>query len=280
MNAVGPVLVERKPFLLLLLLLALHLGLMSSRLRGASGGSLLEDAILTVASPFLKGASWMGRGTAGSWRSYVDLRGVEEENRRLHREVDDLAPRAREAEEVRLEVERLRRLLDLRSEVESPTLAARVIAKLEGGGARTLLLDRGSHDGLRTNQPVITPRGVVGRVIEAAPGVAKVQTILDPNSGVAALVQRTRVQGIVVGEGRGGCRMEYLSELSQVEVCDVVVTSGLDQIYPKGYIIGTVSEIAEGEGLTKNVAIRTEVEFRRLEEVLVFLRPVAPAETR
>jgi rod shape-determining protein MreC len=278
---VGPVLVERKPFLLLLLLLALHLGLMSSRLRGASGGSLLEDAILTVASPFLKGASWMGRGTAGSWRSYVDLRGVEEENRRLHHEVDDLAPRAREAEEARLEVERLRRLLDLRSEVESPTLAARVIAKLEGGGAHTLLLDRGSHDGLRTNQPVITPRGVVGRVIEAAPGVAKVQTILDPNSGVAALVQRTRVQGIVVGEGRGGCRMEYLSELSQVEVGDVVVTSGLDQIYPKGYIIGTVSEIAEGEGLTKNVAIRTEVEFRRLEEVLVFLRPVvAPAETR
>jgi len=269
----GAVLTERKPFLLLLVLLTLNLILMSSRVRGSGRGSLLEDAILGVASPFLKSAAWITRGTAGTWNSYVDLRGVARENARLHEEVTALAPKANEAEEARRELERLRQLLDLKGEVEFPTLAARVVALGSPGGARTLDLDRGSREGLRANQPVITPRGVVGRVIEAAPGIAKVQMILDPNSAVAALLQRTRIQGIVVGEGDRGCRMDYVSELANVEVGDVVVTSGLDEIYPKGYIIGVVSEIEEGEGLTKIVKVRPEVDFRRLEEVLVVLKP-------
>ncbi len=266
------VLTERKPFLLLLVLLTLNLILMSSRVRGSGRGPLLEDAILGVASPILKAASWIAGGTADAWQSYVDLRGVARENARLHEEVARLAPKANEAEEARRELERLRQLLDLRGEVEARTLAARVVALGSLGGARTLDLDRGRRDGLQVNQPVITPRGVVGRVIEAAPGIGKVQLILDPNSAVAALVQRTRVQGMVVGEGDRGCRLDYVSELANVEVGDVVVTSGLDEIYPKGYLIGVVSAIEEGEGLTKIVKVRPEVDFRRLEEVLVVLK--------
>jgi rod shape-determining protein MreC len=263
---------ERKPFLLLLALLSLHLILMSSYVPGSGRGSLLEEVILTAVSPFLKSAAWVSRGTVGIWRTYVDLRGVERDNQRLRAEVEALAPKTQQAEEARLEADRLRELLDLRGEIAFPSLAARVIALRTAGGSWTILLDRGSRDGVSKDQPVVSPRGVIGRIIEAAPGISKVQTILDPNSSVAALLQRTRTQGMVVGEGDRGCRMEYVSELADVEVGDIVVTSGLDQIQPKGTLLGTVTEISEGEGLTKNVKIRPEVNFRRLEEVSVVLR--------
>jgi rod shape-determining protein MreC len=269
-------LAERKPFLLLLALLTFNLILMSSRVRSAERGSLLEEAVLSVGSPFLKAASWTAHGVTGLWRAYIDLRGLSEENLRLRAEAEALARRAHEAEEARQEQLRLREILDLRDQVGEPSIAARVIAQGASGGSRTLLLNRGSRQGARVNQPVVTPRGVVGRIIEVAPGISKVQTILDPNSGVAALVQRTRVQGIVVGEGDQGCRMDYVSELSDVEVGDVVITSGLDQIHPKGTIIGVVAAIGEGEGLTKLVEIRPEVDFRRLEEVLIVLKGESP----
>jgi len=271
-------LTERKPYLLLLILLTFNLGLMSSRIKSGGQRSLLEEAVMSLVSPFLKAAAWTGQGVSETWRTYVGLRGVERENRSLRVETDALALRAREAEEARQELARLRELLDLRDSVPWTTVAARVIARGADGSARIVTLDRGSSDGVRLNQPVLTPRGIVGRVIEAAPGASKVQTILDPNSGVAGLIQRTRVQGMVVGVGERGCRMEYVSELSNVEVGDVIVASGLDQIYPKGYTIGVVASIGEGEGLTKLVELRPEVDFRRLEEVLVVLKPEGSPE--
>jgi rod shape-determining protein MreC len=269
-------LVERRPFLLLLVLLTVNLVLMSSRVRSEARGSLLERGVLSLSSPFLKAASFIARGTVGTWRSYVALRGIAEENRRLHGQVEDLALRAQETEALRHELLRLEDLLDLRRELEFPNVAAHVIARGASGGADILLVDRGASAGLKRNHPVITPRGIVGRVIESAPGVAKVQTIRDPNSGVAALIQRTRVQGLIVGQGADALRMEYVSDLESVEVGDVVVASGLDQIYPKGYIIGTVVATGVGEGLTKDVDVRPEVDFGRLEEVLVLLKPEGP----
>ena len=271
-------LTERKPYLLLLILLTFNLGLMSSRIKNASERSLLEDGILSLGSPFLKAAGGVGEGVSGTWNAYVGLRGVEKENRRLHEQVDVLSLQAHEAAEARQEAERLRALLDLRAIVPFQSLPARVIARGVDGGARLVTLDRGTGAGVRINQPVITPRGVVGRIIEAAGGASKVQTILDPNAGVAGLIQRTRVQGMIVGDGDRGCRMEYVSELANVEVGDVVVTSGLDQIYPKGYTLGVIAAIGEGEGLTKIIEIRPEVDFRRLEEVLVLLKPEGPPE--
>jgi len=273
-------LTERKPYLLLLILLTFHLGLMSSVIKSGGQRSILGEAIMSLVSPFLKVADWAGRGVSGAWHSYVGLRGVEQENHQLREQADALALRAQVAEESRQELTRLRALLDLRESVPWTTVAARVIARGVDGSARIVTLDRGSRDGVALNQPVITPRGIVGRVIEAAPGACKVQTILDPNSGVAGLIQRTRVQGMVVGTGERGCKMDYVSELSNVEVGDVVVTSGLDQIYPKGYTIGVVASIGEGEGLTKLVELRPEVDFRRLEEVLVVLKAEGASEGR
>jgi rod shape-determining protein MreC len=264
------VLSQSRPSLLLFLLLSLHLILMASSVRGARGASLLEEAVMSLASPFLKGASWTSSGVAGLWARYADLRAVEVENRRLRAQVGTLTLEARQAEEARQEARRLRDLLALREEAgDDAVVAAQVLAHGASGTARTLLIGAGSRDGVAANQPVVSPRGVVGRVIETAPGVAKVQSILDPNSGVAAILQRTRVQGVLVGEGRETCRMDFVSEGAGVEVGDVVVTSGLDEIYPKGRILGVVAAVGEAQGLTRYVQVRPEVDLQRLEEVLV-----------
>jgi rod shape-determining protein MreC len=272
LTAMSRVLSEKKPYLLLFLLLGINLVLMSSRVRGPRQDSVLEEAILSISSPVLKAADWVSGGLAAAWKGYVALIGVERENRALRAERDRLAGRAAAAEEARREVERLSSLLDLKERSERPGTAARVISQGGGGLPTLLLLDRGAPDGVGIHQSVITPRGVVGQIVESAPGISKVQTILDPNSGVAALIQRTRVQGVLVGEGTGICRLEFVSRLSNVEVGDVVVTSGLDRIHPKGIILGVVSALGEGEGLTRMVEVLPEIDFMRLEEVLV-LRP-------
>lgn len=271
-------LTERRPFLLLLGLLAFNLVLMSSSVRGDGEGSLLGRTILAASSPFIKAGSAIGRSASAFWHGYVDLIGVEQVNRDLRREVDLLRSKVHDLREMQGEVERLRTLLDLRDRVEVPSTGARVIAHGTGEGARTLLLDRGERHGLRRGDPVITARGLVGRIIEVGPGIGKVQTLTDPNSGVAALIQRTRVQGLVVGDGDSGCRMDYVMELSDIEIGDVVITSGLERIYPKGQIIGVVTELDEGEGLTRHVGVRPEVDIRRLEEVLVLHPRDGPGE--
>lgn len=268
---------NRKPYLLLFLLLGLHLVLMSSRVRGPRQDSVLEEAILAICAPVLKVSDWISGGLATGWNGYVALIGVERMNRALRAERDILAGRAAAGLEARREVERLRALLELREQIEHPTKAARVISRGAGGTPMILLLDRGQREGITLHQPVITQRGVVGKIIESAPGVSKVQTILDPNAGVAALIQRTRVQGILVGEGDGLCRLEFISRLSNVEVGDVVVTSGLDRIHPKGIILGVVTALGEGEGLTRMVEVRPEIDFMSLEEVLVLQPGAQPA---
>lgn len=268
---------NRKPYLLLFLLLGLHLVLMSSRVRGPRQDSVLEEAILAICAPVLKVADWISGGLATGWNGYVALIGVERMNRALRAERDILAGRAAAGLEARREVERLRALLELREQIEHPTKAARVISRGAGGTPMILLLDRGQREGITLHQPVITQRGVVGKIIESAPGVSKVQTILDPNAGVAALIQRTRVQGVLVGEGDGLCRLEFISRLSNVEVGDVVVTSGLDRIHPKGIILGVVTALGEGEGLTRMVEVRPEIDFMSLEEVLVLQPGAQPA---
>lgn len=263
------VLAQRKPHLLLFLLLSLNLVLMAASVRGVHGTSLLDQAILSIAAPFLKVAAWSSDTVTGLWSGWIGLRDVEQENRRLRAEVGTLMLQAREAEEARQEVRRMRELLALREESGRSAVAARVIARGAAGPARILLLGSGTRDGVARDQAVITPRGVVGRVMEAAAGTSKVQTILDSNSGVAALLQRTRVQGILVGDGEGACRLEFVSELARVDVGDVVVASGLDEIHPKGAILGVVTEVGEAKDLTRRIKVRPEVDFQRLEEVLV-----------
>ena len=122
---------------------------------------------------------------------------------------------------------------------------------------------------------VISPAGVVGRVVLPAGRASKVQLLIDRNAAAGALIERTRVQGVVEGFGDGSLRMEYVPGSSDVKPGDLVVTSGIDGIYPKGFVIGTIEQVSPGSGGYHQITVRPAVNFTRLEEVLVVRTPAA-----
>jgi rod shape-determining protein MreC len=177
--------------------------------------------------------------------------------------------------------EQLEQLLQLRHTELPATMAARVIAADPAAAFRTVTIDKGAADGVRRDMAVLSPLGVVGRVIdEPASHAAKVQLIVDRTAGAGAFVDRTGAGGVVVGmEGDTPLRMEYVSNLADVAVGDLVLTSGLDGIYPRGYVIGRIEKVERGSGLYRLIAIRPRVDFWSLDTVLLVTgaQPARPA---
>ena len=158
-----------------------------------------------------------------------------------------------------------------------PTMSARVIAADATPYFLTLTVDRGTEDGIRSDLAVLAPTGVVGRVVgQPAARAARVQLLIDRNAAAGALIERTRASGVVMGEDdETSLRMEYVSNLETVWVGDRIVTSGIDGIYPKGFAIGTVTDIAPGVGPYQTIQIAPAVDFSQLEDVLVVMNDEA-----
>jgi rod shape-determining protein MreC len=132
-------------------------------------------------------------------------------------------------------------------------------------------IDKGTSDGVRTDLAVMAPAGVVGRVVVSSVRAAKVQLLVDRNAAAGVLIERSRSQGVAIGAGDELLRMEYVSEVADVVVGDTVVTSGIDGIYPKGYVVGTVEAVEKSGNSYKQILIRPAVDFSSVEEVLVVL---------
>lgn len=204
------------------------------------------------------------------WRTYIMLVGVQEENEVLRRRVLQL-----EQEEVRMaEVEqtdqRLNALLTFRATLEGEVQAARIIGRDPLPWFGTVIINKGDADGVHKNMAVLSPFGVVGQTIATGAHSARVLLITDHNSGVDAVVQRSRARGIVEGALDGRCVMKYLKREEDAEVGDRVVTSGLDGIFPKGIIVGTITHVTRGNrGLLQVAELSANVPLDRIEEVLV-----------
>jgi rod shape-determining protein MreC len=173
----------------------------------------------------------------------------------------------------------LRQLLELRQRSGLDTSAAEVIAAGASPEFRTLTIDKGTSDGLSADMAIISPVGVVGRVILPSARAAKVQLLIDRNAAAAALVERTRAHGVVMGQGDGTLRMRYVPGTADVKTGDLVVTAGIDGIYPKGFVIGTIDNVERGPGAYHEISVRPAVDFSRLEEVLVVRTRPPRAET-
>ena len=156
-------------------------------------------------------------------------------------------------------------------------MSARVIAGDASTYFRTVTIDRGTGDGVHRDSAVVSPDGVVGRVVsDPSSRAAKVQLLVDRRAAAGALIERTRAAGVVVGNAdQGVLRMEYVSNLEDVQLGDIVVTSGIDGIYPKGFVIGEVEVVQRGPGLYRTIHLRPKVEFSDLEDVLVIIREPA-----
>jgi rod shape-determining protein MreC len=229
-----------------------------------------RQALMFAVSPFIRVTSATIHGITGTWQDYVDLRAVREENKRLHVETTMLKRRLEQLQDQALETQRLERLLAMRQVSQAEFLTARVVGKDATNWFKTILLDRGSLEGIRRNQPVLGPDGLVGRVIEVTPTSTRVQLLTDPVSAVGGLIQRTRVTGIVSGNLGAGARVRYLPLMADVVVGDEVVTSGMGGVFPKGILIGRIAAVERKSGaLFQEATLQSAVDLSRLEEVLI-----------
>ena len=271
--------ISQRPGLLLGAAIVLHVALISAQVNTVSGLPILQ--VVTFGS-FAELQRLMTGGLTGAqdlWTGYIDLRRVGEENAALKQELQALQIRLQEERAVSQRTQDLRQLLELRQRAELQTTAAEIIAAGASPEFRTVTIDKGSSDGLVADMAVISPGGVVGRVILSSPRAAKVQLLVDRNAAAGAVVERSRAQGVVVGVGADGLRMDYVPGTADVKPGDLVVTSGIDGIYPKGFVIGTVETVERGPGSYHQIKIRPAVDFSRIEEVLVVLTPPPARES-
>lgn len=267
--------IRQRPGVVLTAAVLLHVGIISAQVNTATGVPLIESVTFGVFSEVQRFTSMGVDGVQTLWSRYAALRDVEAENDVLRRNVRDLEVKLQEERAFAARTEALRQVLELRERAGLETAAAEVIAAGASPDFRTMTIDKGASSGLARDMAVISPAGVVGRLILAGPRASKVQLIIDRNAAVGALVERTRVQGLVLGLGNMTLQMEYVPGTADIRLGDLVVTSGIDGIYPKGFVIGTVDGVDRGPGTFHEISVQPAVDFSRLEEVLVVLTPPA-----
>jgi rod shape-determining protein MreC len=235
--------------------------------------SFFDRIVLTLFAFPLSITNKSINAVSGVWHNYIYLIGLQDENSALKKRADALSIENQLLREQADENKRLRDLLVFRKKFVHKMLPAEIIGRDPSGWFKTILVDKGSIDGVLNDAGVIAPEGVVGRVIEVGLNSSKVLLLSDINSYVDALIQRTRTHGIVIGKGEQLCTLSYVLKTEDVAVDDVIVSSGINTIYPKGIIIGTVTKInKDRSGFFQSIVVKPAVDFSKLHEVLIVLR--------
>lgn len=244
--------------------------LLSYSLKYASGTGMVKKLVLEAAASVQIFFNIPVERTKSAWTRYIHLVGLEEDNRKLRQTVAELQAQLILYQEGRLEADRLRQLLSLQQEYRHSFLAARVIGKEQGAFSRSLWINKGSAHGLKPGMPVMVSQGVIGRITDISWHNSKVMLLIDQSSNVDALIQRTRAQGIVRGAGTRDCVMRYVSKTQDVREGDLVLTSGLSNIFPRGLLIGRVSNVGRTDfGLFLQINVVPFADFASIEEVMV-----------
>jgi rod shape-determining protein MreC len=194
------------------------------------------------------------------------------QNQRLKREIDLLRQKLNSLNEAYLENIRLQKLLSLKQKSTYKVIAARVIARSPDSWSSIIIIDKGSKNGIKRGMAAINYLGLLGRVSETTAFTSKIMLINDPNLSISGIVQRSRQEGLVSGTLGNHLIMRYLSEESDIKIQDVIVSSGLNEIYPKGLLIGTVVDLGEEfSGLSRYALIKPAVNLSNIEEVLIIV---------
>ena len=252
-----------------------HVILISAQVTTPSGVGVLDSVVFTAFSEVQRAVASTLDSVRGGWHGYVALRDAQDENDSLRSEVTRLRVQLQTERALASRTRQLQHLLAAKAETPLTTVAATIISADPTLWFQTVTIDRGAQDGLRADRAVIAAEGVVGRTFgTVAPRAARVQLLIDSNAAAAAVVERTRVAGVVHGGGGDApLQLEYVSTLADVRVGDAIVTSGIDRVYPKGFRIGRVVSCEPGPGLYQRIDVAPAVDFSALEEVLVVLDP-------
>ncbi|HTF37451.1 MAG TPA: rod shape-determining protein MreC [Blastocatellia bacterium] len=263
---------QKAPWILAALLLS-QVVLMSTNARHPdSEQSVLRIWLVTGFAPVVRVADAVLSSVKGTGASYVDVRHAREENLELREKVDQLTAERNNALERAAELDRLRTQLALPPRPQYRELAANVISRNASLWFRRLTIDRGTLDGVKRDMPVATAGGIVGRVISVGPNFAMVQVITDKHAGVGAMLQASRAMGEIRGLDNDRCELKNISTSEKVEVGESVVTTGLDRIYPKGLLVGTVERIeADPNAPWHKIVVKPAAPVDRVEHVLVLL---------
>jgi rod shape-determining protein MreC len=261
--------VKSRKFALLVSAVAVCLLLLTLQSRGY--GARAADGLAFVTTPVQAGLARIHRSAVAAWDTYLDWKNVRAQNVRLRDEIQRLRIEALRVTETDDENRRLRRLLALQEQLPLATVAGEIIARDWGGWIRALTVNRGRGDNIPRLTAVISPDGLIGRVVEVRTGASIVQVLTDPASIVGAHVVRTRTPGIVEGEPSGALRFKYMArDGAQIQVGDVLVTSGQGGIFPRGIPIGRVRSIDDrGSALFHYAVLQPAVDFSRVDDVLL-----------
>lgn len=230
----------------------------------------IERFLLYLATPIQHGAARVTGSFTGYFSTYFDLVSVQQDNKRLREQLKTMYARDIANREAVQANERLTKLLNLRDTLRMPSVTASVVGEDGYPWFKSITIDRGEIDGIREGYPVVAAAGIVGQVTKVAPHTARVLLFTDHASAIAGMVQRTRARGVVKGKGGTRSNLEFTMREEDVKVGDVVISSGIGRIFPKGLPIGEVSMVKKGEyGIFQSIELRPAVDLSRLEEVLV-----------
>lgn len=258
-------------------LIVFSLYLMTAGVRQGDRVGAPARGMLEVLRPVEAGTANFGAGLRSIYHDYLNLVHVRQENQRLIAELARVKAEQARMAELEAENRHLTELLELRDVLGADAIAANVIGSDATGVSHTLILGQGSASGLRPGMAVLSNEGVVGRIIETSPHASRVLLIDDHNSALDGFDQRSRARGIVAGMVDDGIIMKYVDRSQDIKTHDVIVTSGLDGIFPRGLLVGTVSGVhREGPGLFLVVQLAPAVSFRELEQVLVVRQQTPP----
>jgi rod shape-determining protein MreC len=259
-----------KTVIFVIALLALALILLSYNLKSETGTGLVKKIVMEVAAPVHNILSLSVKSVSDAWSRYISLVGLDQDNKDLKKKINELKAELILYQEGYLESQRLKKLLSLRDSYNYNFISARVIGREPAALSRTIMINKGSAHGLKMGMPVIAPPGLVGRLTDVSWHESKVLVFIDESSNIDVILQRTRTQGIIRGAGSRGCILKYISKTQDVKEGEVVVSSGIGGVFPKGLLIGVVSRVDKQDaGLFLKINITPFVDFSKLEEVLV-----------
>jgi rod shape-determining protein MreC len=259
-----------KSIIFIVILLTASLIILSYNLKQESHAGLIRKIVLEIAAPIQNVMDASIKSIASAWSRYIVLIGLEEENNNLKKKINDLKSQLTLYQEGYLEAQRLRNLLALKDDHNYDFIAARIIGREQISFSKTILINKGTTQGLNIGMPVLAGSGLIGRVIDVSWHAAKVLLLSDESSNIDAIVQRNRTQGIIRGAGSHGYVLKYISKTQDVKEGDVIVSSGIGGVFPKGLMLGAVNHVDRSEaGLFLKIYVTPSIDFSKLEEVLV-----------
>jgi rod shape-determining protein MreC len=261
-----------QPLIIACLLVIISLIILSYSVKQPTKVGFVRELILETTAPLASMITVSVKDLAGVWKRYIFLVGLENENGRLKRDNALLIQEINRYREGYLEGIRLQKLLALKERTNHHTIAAMVIGRDQTSIMKTILINKGTSHGLRLDLPVIADQGVVGRVVETSAHLSRVLLLIDENSNTDVIIQENRIQGILQGAASRGCSLKYVPKTETVSIGNIVVTSGLSGLFPKGLLLGAVKSVEKTDsGLFQQIDVAPFVDFSKIEEVMVIV---------